>query len=493
METLARAANRGSVSTGPYEIDNSLKLEADNTEYLYKTNDAGTNRKTFTVSMWFKRTEISNDYVQLWQGGHFGEATRLGFWGGTPLDAIWVDIGGGTGTTGGSSNSGINKRSISNQVLRDTSAFYHIVLAVDTTQATEANRWRLWLNGEEVTSWSQRQYPVQDYQCALEAGIDMKWGAYNSTYYKMSGYIAECHYLDGVTAVQTDFGEYDSDSGIWKPKAYTGSYGGNGCYLNFDDSASLGADSSGNSNTFTLNNITAADQATDTPTNNFCTLNPLHNYYNEVSRFTVSEGGTKATGNQSNTLWRGIPSSLVASSGKWYFEVEQGNQNSSMMVGVGSAEGQTEWAELTSIAAPSGQAKMMYSANGGIYGYNSSTDAWQYGGGWNANGYIQSFAIDLDNGYMYSRRNDSAWIGSGNPSSGSTGTGGIYIPWYQTNQTVFIVTIANNAANAQVNFGGYTAATPASPATDENGYGTFEYAPPTGYYALCTKNLAEYG
>jgi hypothetical protein len=254
METLQRTANRGSISTG-YDIDNSLKLEADNTEYLYKTNDAGTNRKTFTVSMWFKRTELADDYMTLWQGGSNGEATRLGFYGGTPKEAIWVDIGGGTG------NTGTLYRSYSNQVLRDTSAFYHIVLAVDTTQATEANRFRLWLNGEEVISWSQRQYPVQDFECAVEASVNMNWGAYDATYYKMCGYIAECHYLDGVTAVQTDFGEYDEDSGIWKPKAYAGSYGDNGCYLNFDDSASLGADSSGNGNTFTLNNITSADQA----------------------------------------------------------------------------------------------------------------------------------------------------------------------------------------------------------------------------------------
>jgi hypothetical protein len=239
METLQRTANRGSISTG-YDIDNSLKLEADNTEYLYKTNDAGTNRKTFTVSMWFKRTELADDYMTLWQGGANGEATRLGFYGGTPKEAIWVDIGGGTG------NTGTLYRSYSNQVLRDTSAFYHIVLAVDTTQATEANRFRLWLNGEEVISWSQREYPVQDFECAVEASANMNWGAFDATYYKMCGYIAECHYLDGVTAVQTDFGEYDEDSGIWKPKAYTGSYGTNGFYLDFESSGSLGADSSGN-------------------------------------------------------------------------------------------------------------------------------------------------------------------------------------------------------------------------------------------------------
>ena len=235
--------------------------------------------------MWFKRTELADDYMQLWQGGVNGEATRMGFFGGTPKEAIWVDIGGGSG------NTGADYRSYSVQVARDTSAWYHIVLAVDTTQSTAANRLKVWLNGDEITTWTNQAIPAQDFQCALEASIQMKWGAYDNTYYKMSGYIAECHYLDGVAKVQTDFGEYDEDSGIWKPKAYTGTYGGNGCYLNFDDSSDLGADSSGNGNNFTLNNITSADQATDTPTNNFATLNPIHGTAAVLLHY--SEGATR--------------------------------------------------------------------------------------------------------------------------------------------------------------------------------------------------------
>ena len=494
MEVLQRTANRGSISTGEYEIANSLKTEANNSEYLYRVISSGGNRKTWTISAWVKRTELvtSDGGTTIFAvnvSGNEGCLLRWSRENANYYDAIQIDIGAG----------GTNSRSYTTSVYRATSAWYHVVLAVDTTQSTATDRFKLYVNGVLITDYASRNNPAQNFDTSnnhADNSNTQHVGAYTTggqVYGKTSGYTADTYHIDGQALAPTEFGEFDSDTGIWIPKAYTGSYGTNGFFLDFADAADLGDDESGNGNDFTENNIAAADQSTDTPTNNFCTLNPLHNYYNEVSRFTVSEGGTKATGNQSNTLWRGIPSSLVASSGKWYFEVEQGNQNSSMMVGVGSAEGQTEWAELTSIAAPSGQAKMMYSANGGIYGYNSSTDAWQYGGGWNANGYIQRFAIDLDNGYMYSRRNGSAWIGSGNPSSGSTGTGGIYIPWYQTNQTVFIVTIANNAGNAQINFGGYTAATPSSAASDENGYGNFEYAPPSGYYALCTKNLAEYG
>ena len=257
-------------ATGGYDIDNSCKFEADNTEIIYRTNESGTNRKTFTTSVWFKRTETGVTQ-EVWHGGRNGELVGMGIitYSGF-ADQLWIDIGGGSG------NTGTLYRSASNQVLRDTSAWYNVCLAVDTTQSTEANRMKVWLNGVEVTSWEQHQIPVQDYQGALESGTEMAWGGYRPSNVDLfSGYIAEAHYLDGVAKVQTDFGEFDEDSGIWKPKAYTGSYGTNGCYMKFDDSSSMGADSSGNGNTFTLNNITAADQATDTPTNNFATFNAV--------------------------------------------------------------------------------------------------------------------------------------------------------------------------------------------------------------------------
>ena len=475
METLQRTANRGSISTG-FDIENSLKLEADNSEYLYKTNDAGTNRKTFTVSMWFKRTELANDYMQLWQGGVNGEATRLGFYGGTPKEAIWVDIGGGTG------NTGTFYRSYSNQVLRDTSAFYHIVLAVDTTQATEANRFRLWLNGEEVTSWSQRQYPVQDFECAVEASVNMNWGAYDATYYKMCGYIAECHYLDGVTAVQTDFGEYDEDSGIWKPKAYAGSYGGNGCYLNFDDSASLGADSSGNGNNFTLNNITSADQATDTPTNNFATYNVLVN-----NNTTETEGATRIN---SDSSFQTVPASIGVTSGKWYAEFKHNETGNEAFFGVVSLDGNnTDFGNHIGNDSDN-YGVGMYAGNGNSYitgtiaSFSSATSS----------SVVVGIALDMDNGYVYISK-DGTWQNSGDPTSGSSGTGGLALAKYQTDIHAIAASCFNVASQYYVasNFGGYTTISISSAASDANGYGTFEYAPPSGYYALCTKNLARFG
>jgi hypothetical protein len=474
MEVLQRTANRGSISTGEYDIDNSLKLEADNTEYLYKANDSGTNRKTFTVSMWFKRTELADDYMQLWQGGVNGEATRMGFFGGTPKEAIWVDIGGGSG------NTGADYRSYSVQVARDTSAWYHIVLAVDTTQSTAANRLKVWLNGDEITTWTNQAIPAQDFQCALEASIQMKWGAYDNTYYKMSGYIAECHYLDGVAKVQTDFGEYDEDSGIWKPKAYTGTYGGNGCYLNFDDSSDLGADSSGNGNNFTLNNITSADQATDTPTNNFATFNPIWT----AADITYSEGATRMTSGANG--WETALSTIGVSSGKWYFEIKQSATDGSAMYGV--ADEADIYNLLTDHLGSNntGGNSVSYYGNDGVIRING-VGVVTYGT-W-AQNQKMGCALDLDNGKVYFALQNT-WQNSSNPENGTNAltlpTGGNGLWFFGANQ--YFGTETLNA-----NFGGYTSFGIDSAETDENGYGSFEFAPPSGYYALCTKNLAEYG
>ncbi len=479
METLQRTANRGSVSTG-YDIDNSLKLEADNSETLYKNNVDG-NRRTFTSSLWVKLSELSNN--SLIYHGVVSNATRLF----TNSNEIYIDLADNTSTF---------YRWRTNALFRDTAAWYHFVWRVDTTDSTAANRMRFYINGEEYTDWQESATVPQNFDTlanfAHSSTSDDVQFSYKEASLYSNLYLAEVHHVDGQTLAPTEFGEFDDDSGIWKPKEYTGTYGTNGFYLDFEDSSNLGNDANGGTD-FTLSNITAADQATDTPTNNFCTLNILHRFYSEVSRITVTEGATKVAGSTSSFLWRGVPSTFAVSRGKWYFELL--GDGSYMLLGTGAAnDGQSEWATLTSIANPSTKAKMMYNLNGNIYGYDSSTDAWQYGFGF---GFGTSFnvgvAVDLDNGYMYFRKDGAAWTDSGDPSSGSSGTGGIYLPWYTSDSTVFIVSVVNNNSTSLLNFGGFTAGTISSGVSDANGYGNFEYTPPSNYYSLCSKNLAEYG
>jgi len=494
METLQRTANRGSVPTG-YEIDNSLKLEADNSERLksnsYHASSTPTSSKIGTFSFWVKRTELGANYMVV--SGNSARYSRMYF---NSDDKIQLYSG---------DSSWNSVQPITSTVYRDTAAWYHIVLRLDSTDSTASNRLRLYVNGEEQ-AWGTSPNITQDgvfTLCEFGGPTWHSWGS-NLSYFTpsayFSGYLAEVHYVDGQALAPTEFGETDSDSGIWKPKEYGGTYGNSGYYMDFEDASNLGDDESGNGFDFDENNITSIDQSVDTPTNNFAIPNVLWNNYNTATRrYTAVEGGTRLAGNQSNVLWRGIPATIPVSSGKWYVEVEQDSTNSTnFLFGYGSADEQAwDWRELTAIpsgANNGGGAKCLYSYNHGVYGYDSAVDPWQYGGGNSrTQGDVLCLALDLDNGYGYWRKDDGAWFQSGDPSSGSSGTGGITVPWNSTQSTVIVHHTARDSGVFNTNYGGFTKMTISSPNTDANGYGRFKYAVPSGYYALCTKNVAEYG
>jgi hypothetical protein len=474
METLARAANRGSISTG-YDIDNSLKFEADNSEYLSRTPSSAGNRRTWTLSCWIKRTELaSSASMQILSAGD----TYLHFAG----DRLAANF----------RSASENFFFGTNRVFRDTSAWYHIVLQCDTTQATATDRAKLWVNGEAQTADWLNSYDnmSQNYETLMNSTSEHEVGKYvndESTYAEFfNGYMAEMHLVDGTALEPTDFGETDEDSGIWKPKAYTGSYGTNGFYLDFSDSANLGNDASGGLD-FTETNITAADQATDTPTNNFCTYNSTM-YMFETYNF-VTEGATKTSKLYQN--WITPMPTIGASRGKWYAEFEFVNTGIDSMIGVvPMGEPGFEGSGVTNSNSYLGQSTNSI----GYYGqqgnkYNNASGS-SYGSSYVA-GDKMAVALDMDNGKVYFAKNGT-WQNSGVPTSGATGTGAIDL--IQPTETHGIASsIWGNNSACLANYGGYTTISISSAETDENGYGTFEYAPPTGYYALCTKNLAEFG
>ena len=187
---------------------------------------------------------------------------------------------------------------------RDVSAWYHIVVAVDTTQGTASNRLKLYVNGEQITSLQASSYPSLNFDTLINNNnAHYISGAVDTTYgtRRFDGYMAEVCFIDGTALDPTSFGEFDEDSGIWKPISVSGlTFGTNGFYLDFEDSAALGDDVSGNGNNFTVNNLTAIDQTTDTPTNNFATLNPLNNYW---SAATFSEGNSVYTSNNTGDYY----------------------------------------------------------------------------------------------------------------------------------------------------------------------------------------------
>ncbi len=467
METLQRTANRGSVSTG-YDIDNSCKFNSASSEAITTTNQAAGNQKTWTWSGWIKRTNDSTSVAEhlFGAGGAY-----LRFVSGETLN---VQQNGSSLTT--------------NQVFRDNAAWFHLVWILDTTQSTEADRSRIYINGSRITSFSSASYP------SLNADLDVGGQSGSSNWLQLgrwyaggrafNGYMAEIHYLNGTVAEPSNFGETDSDSGIWIPKEYTGSgYGTQGYYYKFDDSSNMGKDSSGEGHDAnSVENITAADQATDTPTNLFATFNPLY-----LTVGTYPEGATKYTTNAYGG-WKSVYPTMGAESGKWYAEFKHVDSAGSKFIGV---------VPFSLPGLPRGEAGFSYygSTSNSIGYFNDgnryiNASASSYGATWN-NSDIMSIALDMDNGKVYFAKNGT-WQNSGDPTSGSTGTGAIDLI-EPTQAHAFGPSLYDANTSMLCNYGGYTTISISSGASDANGHGTFEYAPPSGYFALCTKNLAELG
>jgi len=453
METLQRTANRGSISTG-YDIENSLKFEPDNSETIQDAHNIAGNKRELTISFWCKITELGTQRMPLTAGAR---QARIWFDTNDQLTLQLQDAPGYLVKT--------------NRVFRDTSAWYHIVVAIDTTQATDSNRIKLWVNGVQETSWATTQWPPQNFEGFFN--VNQSHHVSDPGYY-FAGYIADFFFIDDQVLQATDFGEYDEDSGIWIPKEYDGTFSGQSFYLKFDNASDLDERSDGLSNgvSMSLYNITSADQATDTPTNNFCTLNQAAFTLTDA---TISQGATSFFNTLSDT--RTAVATMAVTKGKWYFEYKFINAGgSTYWPAIGFTNAESTSSNLS--AGSDSDSSVLLLPNGTPYenGTIGSSNYSYFG----AND-IAGVALDVDNGNMYLYKNGTIQ-NSGNPIF--TSIGDFIMP---------LGTTYGNGCGSYFNFGGFTSYTPASPATDENGYGTFEYAPPTGYYALCTKNLAEYG
>ena len=462
METLQRTANRGSVSTS-YDVDNSLKFEPDNSEYLKWTNIStyatSARKKTFSFSVWFKISELgvqrtiwstaANGYLLLQADG----------------ELKWQQ-----------SYASSVKVLQTNRVLRDTSAWYNVIVAVDTTQSTEANRQRIYINGVEETSFSTSTYPSQNDEADNVYESFHSLGAYNASSIFWSGYMCDVAFISDAQITPSDVGEFDSGSGIWKPKSYSGgsapSY-----FLEFKDSSDLGSATGLDADT--LNNITAADQSTDTCTNNFCTLNPLVNF--KYTTNGITEGGTVFGDNTGGGVG-GAFGTMAVTAGKWYWEVKLTQQNAHY-IGISAVDdGDNVFAstdpqdENSSFVFNISVARIEY-VNSGTKSYGSA-DAFT---DFHSAGDIIGIALNMDYNQINIYGNGTLQSGVAN-SSIYDAANKMVVPFHGT---------IND--ECQYNFGGYSVWTPSSAVSDQNNYGTFEYAPPSGYYSLCSKNLAEFG
>ena len=449
-----------SIKDTGFDVANSCRFDDGSSSYLQKSASAG-NRRTFTFSTWLKRANLlggGSGYNTFFSSDQAAENSfRFTFNddSGTSDDKLMVYYYTGSHQL----------KLITNRLFRDVSAWYHIVLAVDTTQGTASNRVKIYVNGVQETSFSTETYPSQNLDTSVnQSGAPTRVGAGTDLYF--DGYMAETVLVDGSQLDPTSFGEFDEDSGIWKPIDVSGlTFGTNGFYLDFEDSSALGNDAAG-SNNFTVNNLTAIDQSTDTCTNNFATWNPLFRKGTTTPAF--SEGNLKSTFDDGGANEFAL-TTFGVTTGKWYAEVKW-----TSATGTGAtATGILDMA-YTGTADPN-------NAVTNVFGYfgsgqkNVSGTASSYGASYTS-GDIIGIALNCDDNQVTFYKNGAS---QGTISTISGVTYGIFASDY------------NNKV-AELNTGSPPFSI-SSGNTDGNGYGNMEYAIPSGYYVLNTKNLSEYG
>jgi hypothetical protein len=328
------------LNSAGYQISRSVRLRSSASAYFNRTPASAGNRKTWTWSGWVKRGALSSTFY-IFGARQLSTSTPYSLLYFASNDTLtYIDDAGSTLQT--------------TQVFRDPSAWYHIVLAVDTTQATGSNRYKMYANGVQITAFGSAVYAAQNSDTAVNAAIEHDIGiATNGSGSRVSpfdGYLTEINFIDGQALTPSSFGETNAVTGVWQPKKYAGTYGTNGFYLNFSDNsaataAAIGKDYSGNGNNWTPNNISVTagvtyDSMLDVPTpwgsgvdarGNYCTLNPL------VTP-ALSGGGTLSNGNLriagtvsvSNAYARGT----MALSGKFYAEFFFDVVNATASIGV---------------------------------------------------------------------------------------------------------------------------------------------------------------
>ena len=460
-----------SIKDTGYNVANSVRYNDDDSPSMTKASTTVTNDAKFTISAWCKRSTL-NSSGEFGIFGHRSNSNngnnnlQFGFYN----DSFYCAFVSNNG-----SDVHINK--ITTAVYRDTSSWYHVMVAVDSSQGTAGNRARVYVNGTEITSFSTDTNPANG-RTFLNDACNIDVGRYTNTsgtHKYFDGYLAEVVYIDGLQLTPTSFGEFDEDTNIWKPKDVSDlTFGNNGFYLDFEDSSNLGNDANGGTD-LTESNLTSIDQSTDTCTNNTATMNPLA-ITNSANTF--SEGNLKITTTSSASSYN--QATIGVSSGKWYWEVKY----------VSDTDGSSNYARIgiADIDPPStgglgeveGIAYEAINGNRKIRGTPTS-----YGDTY-APGDIIGIALNLDDDELTFYKNGTA------QNSGTAIDISSYTPKTGFWHPAFGYDDGSHSGVFEANFGNPTFSI-SSGNSDGNGYGNFEYSVPSGYHALNTKNLAEYG
>jgi hypothetical protein len=478
-----------------YSIDNSCRFNGD--AHLSKTPGSAGSTTTGTLSWWMKydvATDSGGQYIYTNKDGSnkqfivrfHNKALKVDHWNG----------------------SGYDFQKATSMLFRDPSAWYHICIKIDTGNGTAANRIKLFVNGTNVGWDADDDTVTEDFDGNFFINASTQIGDTIGDGADFKGYLAEFVGIDGTAYDADSFGEFNEDSpNIWQPIDVSGlTFGTNGFWLDFEDSSNLGNDKNGGTD-WSETSLAAADQALDSPTNNFCTMNPLDNY---GASSTFSEGNCKVaigTNDRTNTATMGL------SAGKWYFECKYtpGSQVYSMIGIINYAAGSIN-STTSGYLGIDAAGNWYYEIGGGgtstsnelrASENNSATNVAPYPAAGSASteiasGDIIQVAIDLDNNKIWWGKNNSGYFGTdgynGVPADGTNGytiaapstiNGGAYFPAAGRSDS--------GGVTWEFNFGGCSAFTVSSGNADGNGYGNFEYAPPSGFLAICTKNLGSDG
>ena len=459
-----------------YDIANSCRFNKADTPGLSRSTGDG-NEKIGSFSFWWKTADPHDGSIFYQVRIDSSNFFNIGMDGGGNIEVTNKDSG------------SYNLQCETTAIYRDHSAWYHVCAIVDTTQAVAANRMKLYINGIQVTSFQTETYPDQNDDLKMNSNSTTAYISHSGNC--VHGYLAEFVAIDGTAQAVTDFGEFDEDSPtIWKPKDVSElTKGVNGFYLDFEDSSALGNCAFGGTD-FTVSNLAAVDQCVDSPTNNFATLNPLFG----LRGSTLTEGNLKVSAETDNNF----DIATFGSDMKWYYEwkVDDNYDGSGGGIRLGAIH-IDELGDKSDIDFGSGFGRTTTKL------YTNSNDGKTQEGGGNdettgltraTTNNIIMCACDGAGAKIWWGVNGT-WLdygsGAGDPAAGSNAApwasnamaAGIYFP---------ITAYSGTAAGGQLNLGNPSYAN-SSDANDANGYGKFEYAPPSGFYALCTKNLGAYG
>ena len=467
---LILPGNVGSATAATgFNVANSVRFQ---NAQLGRTSSStsATNIDKYTISVWVKRSKLGADQniISLRASSYYQIYFKSD-------DTIrWQEYLGGS-----------SKELITNRKFRDVGAWYNLIFRYDSSLGTAGDRMRMYVNGVEETSFATDSNPAQNTNGHFGVASTLSViGDDNGDGREYFGYMCEFMGVDGQSLAPTEFGEFDSDNGIWKPIDISGiTQGVHGFYLKFEDSSNLGVATLGAN--WTGAGLAATDQSTDTCTNNFATFNSLDN---TLSQYAFSEGNLRGNYSGSNGSGTGTTSTFGVSNGKWYWELKYDSANDTPLR-LGITDRVAVSTATTNRVGYGANDRCYDQGDGKIYTNDTGTS---YGNTF-AVGDIIGVALDLENNKIYFSKNGT-FQNSGNPGGNSNGFSITAISSTAHGFYFAVVGLVSGSGVAQVsyNFGSPPFAI-SSGNTDGDGFGNFEYAVPSGYFALCTKNLAEHG